>query len=293
MDSSSRTYPSPIISSFASSSSPTLAPPGRGVPSTSSPSNQSQKLPPPPLQWHADETMRLWLQAKSEEDRRLQEEEKTRQESLRLERRKVELSILQESVEAGIPPNSIPLVFAGINFQETEIEREREREMKNNTWPSPNNQPLQQPVMRQSHQLPQHSAAFRHPTTAGISSKGNSSTDPGAHALYSNRPPTSGSYPQQQMAFAEHSTSVKRLPTLPLLPAPPPPLSPQREITGYTSSPSTIHFHHWVPPGSSSSAFNDNHNHQRESSSFSSYIQSSGRKRKAHGRHHHHHHQQQ
>ncbi|KAL6240054.1 hypothetical protein BDW75DRAFT_235884 [Aspergillus navahoensis] len=108
MDSSCNTLPRPSL---------TLPPPDvgfAGMPSTMGPTNQ--QLPPPP-QWQSassDDAMTHWLRAKAEEDRRKQEEEKTRQESLRLEQRRVEASMLRESLLAGIPPQIIPLVFAGI-----------------------------------------------------------------------------------------------------------------------------------------------------------------------------------
>ncbi|KAJ5540138.1 hypothetical protein N7513_008470 [Penicillium frequentans] len=72
-------------------------------------------LPPPPSQWQGTEPMQQWLRAKAEEDRRSQEEEKTRQETLRLEQRKIEQTILADSLRAGVPPHLIPLMFAGIN----------------------------------------------------------------------------------------------------------------------------------------------------------------------------------
>ncbi|KAL4980695.1 hypothetical protein BDW66DRAFT_124570 [Aspergillus desertorum] len=109
MDSSRNTLPRPSL---------TLPPPDvgfAGIPSTSGPT--SQQLPPPPSQWQSsssDDAMHHWLRAKAEEDRRKQEEEKTRQESLRLEQRRVEASMLRDSLLAGIPPQIIPLVFAGI-----------------------------------------------------------------------------------------------------------------------------------------------------------------------------------
>jgi hypothetical protein len=55
--------------------------------------------------------MRNWLQAKVEEDKRRREEERTRQESLRLEQRKVEMDMLCTSLQGGIPPAMIPLIF--------------------------------------------------------------------------------------------------------------------------------------------------------------------------------------
>ncbi|KPI44342.1 uncharacterized protein AB675_8278 [Cyphellophora attinorum] len=76
-------------------------------------------LPAPPSSWSTsaasnDEAMRNWLHAKIEEDRRKQEEEKTRQENLKLDRRRMERDMLHESLERGIPPVMVPLIFAGI-----------------------------------------------------------------------------------------------------------------------------------------------------------------------------------
>lgn len=91
----------------------TLPNPDRGPP----PSTMSiGQLPAAPSQWHgAEESMRNWLQAKSEEERRKQEEQKTHQESLKLEQRKVEQTILRESLQGGIPPYMVPMVFAGMS----------------------------------------------------------------------------------------------------------------------------------------------------------------------------------
>lgn len=90
----------------------TLPDPGRGPPPMSQPMGQ---MPAPPSQWQgAEESMRNWLMAKAEEDKRKQEEEKTRQEGLRLEQRKIEQSMLRESMQGGIPPHLVPMIFAGI-----------------------------------------------------------------------------------------------------------------------------------------------------------------------------------
>ena len=106
-------------------SSRTLPPP---PPLTATP----PQLPPPPLsQWQTqtqnnsqpqtqappsdNESMNVWLQAKTEEDRKKQEEEKSRQESLRLEQRVIEHNMLRDSLQAGVPPHMIPLIFAGIS----------------------------------------------------------------------------------------------------------------------------------------------------------------------------------
>ncbi|KAI9778943.1 MAG: hypothetical protein M1816_003791 [Peltula sp. TS41687] len=91
-------------------------PPPPGPPSIPPSMAQSMgQLPAPPSEWrNAEESMRSWLQAKQEEDRRKQEEEKTRQEGLRLEQRRIEQSMLHESLQGGIPPYLIPMVFAGM-----------------------------------------------------------------------------------------------------------------------------------------------------------------------------------
>lgn len=104
-------------------------PPGPG-PSQQPPPNLpvGQVVPPPPLPhqsqsslgqlppappWH-EESMRAWLVAKAEEDKRRQEEERTRQESYRLEQRRLEHEILRTSLQGGIPPPLVPVVFAGM-----------------------------------------------------------------------------------------------------------------------------------------------------------------------------------
>lgn len=74
-------------------------------------------LPAPPSQWQGQDhpdSMRNWLTAKAEEDRRKQEEEKTRQETMRLDQRKIEQTMLRESLQGGIPPVMVPLIFAGM-----------------------------------------------------------------------------------------------------------------------------------------------------------------------------------
>lgn len=71
-------------------------------------------LPPAPGPWAGAETMQRWLQAKVEEDRRCQEEEKTRQETMKLERRKVDHAILVDALRAGVPPHLAPLVFGAM-----------------------------------------------------------------------------------------------------------------------------------------------------------------------------------
>ncbi|KAK4228499.1 hypothetical protein QBC38DRAFT_361754 [Podospora fimiseda] len=80
---------------------------------THSQSQHPGQLPPAPS-WHDEESMRAWLAAKVEEDRRRQEEEKSRQAEYRVEQRKMERQILETSIHGGVPPALIPVMFAGM-----------------------------------------------------------------------------------------------------------------------------------------------------------------------------------
>lgn len=74
-------------------------------------------LPPPPLygDGNATDNMRRWLRAKQWQDLRGREEEKTRQETLKFDRRWIEQSMLADALQAGVPAQMIPQIFAGIN----------------------------------------------------------------------------------------------------------------------------------------------------------------------------------
>ncbi|EFW99013.1 hypothetical protein CMQ_4865 [Grosmannia clavigera kw1407] len=58
--------------------------------------------------------MRAWLIAKAEEDKRRAEQERTMQENIRLEQRRTEHEMLRTSLNGGIPPPMVPIVFAGM-----------------------------------------------------------------------------------------------------------------------------------------------------------------------------------
>ncbi|KAJ9659497.1 hypothetical protein H2198_003072 [Neophaeococcomyces mojaviensis] len=89
----------------------TLGPPDQGHEVNLSLGN----LVEPPSRWAGqDESMRNWLQAKAEEDKRKQEEERTKQENLRLDQRKIEQNMLRDSLNGGVPPPMVPLIFAGM-----------------------------------------------------------------------------------------------------------------------------------------------------------------------------------
>jgi hypothetical protein len=75
---------------------------------------------PHPFTGSSEETMRTWLLAKMEEERRKAEEEKTKQEEARVrqeefktDQRRMEQEMLRESFKYGVPPALVPLVMMG------------------------------------------------------------------------------------------------------------------------------------------------------------------------------------
>ncbi|KAI2703717.1 hypothetical protein CBS147333_6753 [Penicillium roqueforti] len=75
------------------------------------PQPMTTSLHPQPAGW---EDRKMWLHAKIEEERRRQEEEKTHRAKVVLEQRRIEQSILSDALDAGVPPNMVPLIFNGI-----------------------------------------------------------------------------------------------------------------------------------------------------------------------------------
>ncbi|KAF3766110.1 hypothetical protein M406DRAFT_339394 [Cryphonectria parasitica EP155] len=89
-------------------------PPPSGGPASQQQQQHLGQLPPPPGWQSSEDAMRAWLHAKAEEEKRRQEEERTNQERFRLEQRKTEFEILRASLQGGIPPPMVPVVFAGM-----------------------------------------------------------------------------------------------------------------------------------------------------------------------------------
>jgi len=119
-----RGLPPPAAMTLGQAAPPPPPPPPPPGSSYAQPGAQYQAQQPPPLlgqlppqpqpQQVGDDTMRSWFAAKAEEEKRRAEEERTRQESLRLEQRKTEYDILKASLNGGIPPPMVALVFAGM-----------------------------------------------------------------------------------------------------------------------------------------------------------------------------------
>ncbi|OJD24781.1 hypothetical protein ACJ73_03855 [Blastomyces percursus] len=166
MDSSSRNLPPMAV---------TLAPSERDLPAMGPISTSMSHLPAPPSQWqNTDESMRQWLQTKAEEDRRKQEEERTRQECYRLDQRKIEQAMLRESLKAGVPPYMVPLIFAnmggGCNLQWTQqlISQmhgsSTQTLIPSHAMPQPQPQQYSPPQHQQQQQQQQHATPTPQPT---------------------------------------------------------------------------------------------------------------------------------
>lgn len=174
-------------------------------------------MPAPPGQWHgAEESMRNWLVTKAEEERRKQEEERTRQETLRLEQRRVEQAILRESMQGGVPPQMIPIIFAGLGGQAMGSASAE--------WLQQYTAQLQESMAR-AHE--RREPPFAHPIPP-------STQQFPAYAAVPGPPPTGPT------SAPRSAVSLSRLNTVDLNPSSAP---PQEQNT----SPS-VQFHHWMPP---------------------------------------------
>lgn len=245
-------------------------------------------LPPAPGPWAGPETMQRWLHAKVEEDRRCQEEEKTRQETMKLERRKIDHAILMDALRGGVPPHLAPLVIAGTDgpVDGKLATSEMIQYMADMTRHSsvPPHQPQAHPGASQPATLPSLSQQFSTPpagellrdmrtvpsnayaSSAQNRSPGvrNSSSQLQAGGGTGGCPPfvstviTSNNTPAgnlpQQMKMTAQSRSNSGVHTARSVGAPQPPSNfpprGQQESRPRRPSPS-IAFHHWIPPGQS------------------------------------------
>ncbi|KAL1841030.1 hypothetical protein VTJ49DRAFT_7461 [Mycothermus thermophilus] len=232
------------------------------------------QLPPGPA-WN-EESLRAWCTAKAEEERRRQqeektrqEEEKTRQESYRLEQRKMEAEILRTSLEGGIPPPLVPVVFAGMGggtLSPVALEWAQQfMAAQASGQPAPALLPAgsvsSEPSRRDSHtqsygQYPASAAAGGVPSTPGSAQ--------GAPSLFASGYPGSPARPRGQ-SIPGAMTGRSLLSGAPHLSGPnsahpggssnhhlgfsqSQPQQPQQEAQA-----SPIYFHHWQPPTAQSS----------------------------------------
>lgn len=236
-------------------------------------------MPAPPAQWQGqEESMRNWLVAKAEEDRRRQEEERTKQESYRLEQRRIEQAMLRESLQAGMPPSMVPIIYAGLGGQSlvnisldwlqqyaAQLQAASQHQIQQQQQQSPDAlrearhvgqlPPIQHAApppplpMQQQQQAPQVFAS--HPVDQVSQPVPLQATFSAYQPAQPRPPPTSipRSIVQSQLPrlttnemYAQQQQQQPQQPALPSQPA-------AQEQT--TASPS-IYFHHWVPPAESS-----------------------------------------
>ncbi|KAK4498401.1 hypothetical protein PRZ48_011059 [Zasmidium cellare] len=294
----------------SSLSLPGLPEPRREGPPPSLTQPWTGAMPAPPQQWQGQEdAMRNWLAARAEEDKRKQEEERTRQETLKLEQRKIEQSMLRESLQGGVPPPMIPFIYAGIGgslanvsvewlqqyagqlqaaqqqFQQTspDIRRDQGR-LIGPPPPYPVAQPTQQQVLPSQHNEPPQPPPGPIQTT------------------FSAYQPVAARQPQTSAPRSATHTQLPRLTTNEMYVHQPPPAGAgsahplQQSQTIQQDQPSSspsIYFHHWVPPSESKggnppqtpASKGDPHSAHPSSSIHESEFRDSPRKRKAQGGH--------
>ena len=261
---------------------PTQQPPPIGQPPLSQPMGQ---LPAPPQQWQgAEESMRNWLHAKAEEDKRKQEEEKTRQEALRLEQRKIEQDMLRTSLNGGIPPYMIPMVFAGMGggnlpnaslewaqhymAQAHHLQQQQQIQQQQQLLPSQSQTSPEQLQRRDSRAPTQAFGGQQPPMTLPSTPIGPPSSQQGAGFMPNypmspatrsrantgtiTRPPATSHLPRLNTGEMHIQQVPAGPPGMQILPGQPGhPLSQSQSAQQQEpqSSPS-IYFHHWQPPTS-------------------------------------------
>jgi hypothetical protein len=266
---------------------------------TRSPKIMRASLPPPSGFSDNPEYMQHWLRAKAEDDRRGQEEEKTRQETLKLERRKIEQAILADSLRAGVPPHMLPLLFAGMNgagaanvsstqdmIQEWAQASGSPRSHDQSTFPGPRITPLP-PLARYPQTAatgPQSDLPVMHSTLhATFSQSIPPDTATSAAHIGSSQSATAGALrpagrPARVVEEPAQGLTPPNFTSMRQSNASQPPPQRQRPAAIRTgprsrrSSPS-ISFHHWVPPQAHMQAKGQNSSSRKRKSSYSHHPQ--------------------
>lgn len=240
-------------------------------------------MPEPPRQWQgAEESMHRWLLTKAEEEKRKQEEERTRQEALKVEQRRIEQSILMEALARGIPPQLVPIIFAGIGTHSVANLSIEWLQQYNNSLAVATQQQLTghtqssgSPEMRRERLVGPGPPPQYAPAQAGSAgppplgppmaqpsapySYGSNPMSPSVASRQPSGPPSSGMRGPLQQVLPRISTSEQHQ-----LPPPtagpgavqPPPMQGGQQEPQASSPSAGIFFHHWVPPSSQPSGGN-------------------------------------
>ncbi|ORY64031.1 uncharacterized protein BCR38DRAFT_485172 [Pseudomassariella vexata] len=253
-------------------------PPGPPLHSQAQQQQQQQQPPPhPPLsqtlgalpappQWQgpgSDESMRNWLIAKTEEERRRQEEEKTRQEGYRLEQRKLEHDMLRTSLDRGIPPPMVPVVFAGMSgglLPQAALEFAQQYLVPQQGHP-PQLMPAQGPLSPEHRRDSQSQQYASYAGSVGVPSTPGSGPGPQGGFVPYQGPgsPTRARAHTMSMAGQVGRSLGSSLPRLSTNePGVPPhgghPLGQQQSAQQQETQSPSIYFHHWQPPTSQANA---------------------------------------
>ncbi|KAJ5918769.1 hypothetical protein N7454_009913 [Penicillium verhagenii] len=134
------------------------------------------------------------VEPKLREDRRKQEEEKTRQEALRLELRRTEQQILAEALRGGVPPHMIPGLFANLTGRDKSSSESDHHNMSGRF--------LAQPSQRSFPGPP--AATTPHPPMVLLPSQSSSSQ----HGIHTRQPPGNLEYPRCSVPGCTPATVV-------------------------------------------------------------------------------------
>ena len=226
--------------------------------------------------------MKNWLAAKAEEEKRRQEEERTRQEDLKVQQRQIEQAMLRESLQGGVPPHLIPMIFAGMGggslgnisadmLRDHQLElqaAQRQAQAQGQGQLSPElrretrligqpqtgayggQPPTPQTVLPPTAVLPgqplqsqpQHGAFSQSPYTAGNMSPRARAAQAGA--------PTSAPRPPPQSQLPRLTTNEMNIQQPPTAPSNVQPIQQTQPSQQEQQSSPSIYFHHWVPPNS-------------------------------------------
>lgn len=187
--------------------------------------SKPSSLPPPPPAGQ-DSNLQYWFAAKCEEDRRVQQEQKTHQESLRLEQRRIEQQMLSEAVKNGIPPDMIPMIFSGVKNNENMHGRNYAAQPTPMMhYPHVQLQQIHSGTQRTSQQVPSNNVMIS--SGANYPSRAGSLPPQPVEAPYQNQGPASSQGP----IFSTFSSN---------------PGSTRSDR--FHQQPPSMDFHHWSPP---------------------------------------------